>query len=461
MGNKFFRVQQYFKAHAFYNAALRSCPPEDKKQLSIIYSNLSATQLNLERTSEAIASATESIELDPENVKSYIRRGDAYARRCNWKEAYDDYLSAAKLQPNEQYHRRKMEFVKQKLLSSKMKKALSFYNLRNSLKEPLIPIEDETTGTVFDKNYAMKIMSEMINDTRPTTAVVQAMINKICEINRKLPNIVNIEHVGTIRIVGDTHGQFQDLINIFETHGYPSAESPYLFNGDYVDRGSMGIEILLTLFAWKLSDPRCIYMNRGNHETRVMNAFYGFENECKFKYSQQIFDALSDLFNTLPLGHIINDKILIVHGGLFSDQSVTIEKIQAMNRFDQPPDSGPLNDILWSDPMEQNGFAPSMRGVTRTFGPDVTAEFLEKNNLEILVRSHQVQEDGYGVMHNGKCITVFSAPNYIGQMGNKGAICRFCLDENGDYEGPFFDKFDAQPIPKMYPPMKFAQSSLF
>ena len=182
---------------------------------------------------------------------------------------------------------------------------------------------------------------------------------------------------------------------------------------------------------------------------------YGFENECKEKYSKAVFETFSKFFDTMPLGHILNDQVLVVHGGLFSDQTVDIAALQSKDRFGQPPESGPLNDILWSDPMEENGFAPSPRG-DGAFGPDVTQQFLDKNNLSLLIRSHQVQENGYGVMHNGKCITVFSAPNYIGQMGNKGAVVKLTFAEDGMLEKKEFEQFSAQPIPPKYPPMKYA-----
>ncbi|OHS98442.1 protein phsophatase-2A [Tritrichomonas foetus] len=193
----------------------------------------------------------------------------------------------------------------------------------------------------------------------------------------------------------------------------------------------------------------------------MMNAMYGFERECTSKYSKTMFHTFSDFFNTMPLGHIINGKVLVVHGGLFSDQTVTIDSIQKMNRIGQPPESGPLNDILWSDPMEEKGLAPSPRGVTRTFGPDITEQFLERNNLELLIRSHQVQENGYGVMHGGKCITVFSAPNYIGQMGNRGAIVKLSFSDDLKLQKTEYEQFTAQPIPPNYMPMKYANLGSF
>ena len=195
-----------------------------------------------------------------------------------------------------------------------------------------------------------------------------------------------------------------------------------------------------------------------------MNSLYGFEKECISKYGKAMYDQFSDFFNCLPLGHVINDRILIVHGGLFNDQTVTIKALNSdpkYNRFSQPPQNGPLNDILWSDPMVQNGFAPSPRGVTSTFGPDVTEKFLQNNHLELLIRSHQVQEKGVLEMHNQKCITVFSAPNYVGQMRNLGAVVKIVFNNDGSIKEKEFQTFEARPIPPEYPPMKYASFNFY
>jgi serine/threonine-protein phosphatase 5 len=190
-----------------------------------------------------------------------------------------------------------------------------------------------------------------------------------------------------------------------------------------------------------------------------MNSLYGFEKECVTKYSQGTFDDVSELFNALPIGHLLNERVLIVHGGLPSNPTITIEKFQSANRFCQPPEIGPLNDILWADPMEQRGLAPSPRGVSSTFGPDITDRFLRANHIELIIRSHQVVENGYAIQHGGKCITVFSAPNYIGQMGNKGAVCNITFKPDGSVVYPLgFTPFDAKPIPAKYRPMQFAST---
>ena len=119
---------------------------------------------------------------------------------------------------------------------------------------------------------------------------------------------------------------------------------------------------------------------------------------------------------------------MVVHGGLFKDDVVKLDDIRAIPRGREPPDSGLMSDLMWADPQPFPGRSPSKRGIGLSFGPDVTKKFLSDNNLELLVRSHEVKDEGYLVEHDGKCITIFSAPNYCDQMGNKGAFIRFNHD---------------------------------
>ena len=105
-----------------------------------------------------------------------------------------------------------------------------------------------------------------------------------------------------------------------------------------------------------------------------------------------------------------------------------------------------MSEALWSDPQPLPGRSPSKRGVGLSFGPDVTASFLQRNGLKMVVRSHEVKDEGYEVEADGKLVTVFSAPNYCDQMGNKGALLRF--DNKGDY---VVHQFEAVPHPPVRP----------
>jgi serine/threonine-protein phosphatase 5 len=182
-------------------------------------------------------------------------------------------------------------------------------------------------------------------------------------------------------VCGDVHGQFYDLLNIFKLNGPPSSKNPYLFNGDFVDRGSFSCEVIFTLFAYKLLYPDGMYLTRGNHETNNMNLMYGFHGEVLAKYDKTTFELFEIAFNWLPLGAVLGRKVLILHGGLFDDEKVTLEDLEKIDRSRQPPDSGPMCEMLWSDPVKQKGKFPSKRGVALGFGPDVTERFLKKNNL--------------------------------------------------------------------------------
>jgi len=246
-------------------------------------------------------------------------------------------------------------------------------------------------------------------------------------------------------VCGDTHGQFYDVLNIFKLNGYPSAANPYLFNGDFVDRGSFSVEVMLTYLLFKMACPDGIYLIRGNHETKNMNKIYGFEGEVRHKYDQKTFELFLEVFEHLPLAATIGGKVFVTHGGI-PVEPVTLDEIRKIKRGREPGDSGLMSDLLWADPQPFPGKAPSKRGVGYSFGPDITERFLQLNNLELLVRSHEVKDEGYVVEHGGKTITVFSAPNYCDSMANKGAFIRFdasCKTE--------FVQYEAVPHPNVKP----------
>eukprot|EP00957_Ditylum_brightwellii_P173666 13222385-Ditylum_brightwellii.AAC.1 len=135
-----------------------------------------------------------------------------------------------------------------------------------------------------------------------------------------------------ITVCGDTHGQYYDVLNIFEMNGYPSKNNPYLFNGDFVDRGSFSVETILTYLLFKMSDPECIYLTRGNHETKNMTNIYGFEGEVKAKYDDKIFSLFLEMFGYLPLAATIGDSVFVTHGGLPTEPGVTLDDVRKIKR---------------------------------------------------------------------------------------------------------------------------------
>jgi len=197
-------------------------------------------------------------------------------------------------------------------------------------------------------------------------------------------------------------------------------------------------------------------MSRGNHESDVMNKMYGFEGEVKSKYSSKMADLFTEIFNYLPLAHLVNNKIFVCHGGLFKEDGITLERIDKVSRFRQPPDEGVMCDLLWSDPQELPGRSPSKRGVGTQFGPDITENFVKDNNLLYVVRSHEVKPEGWERHHGGKCYTVFSAPNYCDTIGNRGAFFTITGDS---MDPPKITTFESVPHPTVRA-MAYASSFL-
>lgn len=223
-------------------------------------------------------------------------------------------------------------------------------------------------------------------------------------------------------MVGDIHGQYYDLLRIFEYCGFPDEDTPYLFMGDYVDRGKQGLECICLLLAYKIRYPGKIHMLRGNHESANINRMYGLFEECKRRYSVTLWKLFNEVFDCLPVAAVLEDAIFCVHGGLSPDMK-SLDQIAAIQRPTSVPDKGLLTDLLWADPCtDLNGWGESDRGTSYTFGPDVVEKFLDREGLDLVVRAHQVVEPGYEFFAGRQLVTVFSAPNYCGQFDNAGAV---------------------------------------
>jgi serine/threonine-protein phosphatase PP1 catalytic subunit len=224
-----------------------------------------------------------------------------------------------------------------------------------------------------------------------------------------------------IKICGDIHGQFSDLLRLFECGGYPP-ETNYLFMGDYVDRGSQSIESICLLMAYKIKYQSGIFLLRGNHESSLINRIYGFYDECKKRYSIKLWKLFGDCFNCLPIAAVIDEKIMCMHGGL-SPELNNFEQIQKISRPVEVPESGLLCDLLWSDPEKEiNGWEENERGVSFVFGEEVVSQFTKKFDIDLVCRAHQVVQDGYEFFAKRQLVTVFSAPNYCGEFDNNAAI---------------------------------------
>jgi len=264
-----------------------------------------------------------------------------------------------------------------------------------------------------------------VRSARPGKEVVlpERQITLLCHAARDIfiqqPILLELE--APIKIVGDVHGQYYDLLRLFEYGGFPP-EANYLFLGDYVDRGKQSLETICLLLAYKVKFPENFFLLRGNHECASINRIYGFYDECKRRYSIKLWRTFTECFNTLPVSAVVDEKILCMHGGL-SPELKSFEQVRRIMRPTDVPDSGLLCDLLWSDPDKDiSGWGENDRGVSYTFGSDVVTKFLNKHDLDLICRAHQVVEDGYEFFARRQLVTLFSAPNYCGEFDNAGAM---------------------------------------
>jgi diadenosine tetraphosphatase ApaH/serine/threonine PP2A family protein phosphatase len=214
----------------------------------------------------------------------------------------------------------------------------------------------------------------------------------------------------TVTVVGDTHGQLDDLFTIFSIRGLPTPENMYLFNGDFVDRGAHGCEVLATLFALKVLYPSAVFLNRGNHEARAQNAWMGFEEEILAKYTLpevtmeddrraalRVHILCEQVFDALPLAAVIHGKVFVCHGGLFRNDGVTMGHLKAISRKREPPLAGKsfedrvLEDLIWSDPRPTPSYPRNLvgrrvsdRGAGCEFGPAITSAFCNNNGFALV-----------------------------------------------------------------------------
>ncbi|EGN92500.1 hypothetical protein SERLA73DRAFT_172829 [Serpula lacrymans var. lacrymans S7.3] len=261
------------------------------------------------------------------------------------------------------------------------------------------------------------------------------IIDRGTELLRAEPNVLQVD--APITVCGDIHGQYYDLMKLFEVGGSP-ADTRYLFLGDYVDRGYFSIECVLYLWSLKIWYPDTLFLLRGNHECRHLTDYFTFKLECKHKYSERIYDACMDSFCALPLAAIMNKQFLCIHGGL-SPELNTLDDIRAIDRFREPPTHGLMCDILWADPIEpfgqetnnENFVHNHVRGCSYFFTYQAACQFLERNNLLSIIRAHEAQDAGYRMYRKTKTtgfpsvMTIFSAPNYLDVYNNKAAVLKY------------------------------------
>ena len=160
----------------------------------------------------------------------------------------------------------------------------------------------------------------------------------------------NVQPVASpVTICGDIHGQFHDLVELFNRGG-EIPDTSYIFMGDYVDRGYNSVETIQLLICLKVRYPGNITLLRGNHETRQTSALYGFYEESSRKYGNaNPWKYCMEVFDHLPVSAIVENSVFCIHGGL-SPEIKTIDQVRLIDRMMEIPHEGPFCDLMWSDP---------------------------------------------------------------------------------------------------------------
>ncbi len=274
-----------------------------------------------------------------------------------------------------------------------------------------------------------------------------ALADQCIAIVQQQPIVIKVR--APIKVFGDIHGQYQDLMRFFDLWGTPSDDTTgdieaydYLFLGDYVDRGSHSLETVCLMMALKVKYPEQVHLLRGNHEDRWINNAFGFADECSMRLGEDptdplsVFNKVNEMFDWLPLAAVIEDKLICLHGGIGS----TLKRVEQIEELKRPlevihevqtPIQQLVVDILWSDPtdndqeigIQQNYIRdPNNTGNIVKFGPDKVDEFLKENGLYMILRAHECVMDGFERFAGGSLITVFSATDYCGRHKNAGAV---------------------------------------
>ncbi|KAJ7163600.1 phosphoprotein phosphatase [Mycena crocata] len=485
--NKAFSAHDFPTAARLYSEAIERDPTDPT-----IWCNRAYTRMKLEEFGYALTDASQAIQLDAKYAKAYYRRATCNMQILKPQAAVADFRKVLALEPKNETVRSQMVATQKLIRKIEFEKAIEVEGEKSAVLRCQEIIADG--GCDVEKTYAGPKLSLVDAKYDITHEFITGMIQWFKD-GKALPKRyvweivlgahehfskeeslvkVDLEDGVTCDVIGDVHGQFYDMLHLYSLTGEPSDKHYLLMNGDLVDRGSWSIEVILTAFAFKWLYPRFYFINRGNHEAKDMNRSYGFEGEAKHKHGEQTYKLFAHVFTTLPLSTLLSatkpppnqagspilspqglKRYFVVHGGLFSKDNVTLEDIRKIDRIGrQPGQEGLMCELLWTDPQIMPGRGPSKRGVGIAFGPDVTRKWCTLNGVTGIIRSHEVRQDGYQIEHDGLCTTVFSAPNYVDQGGNKGAFIR--IDSAGTQQ---YTQFEATPHPPMKP-MAYLQGGL-
>lgn len=359
-GNTAFAAGRYGLAVDYYTKALGAA------QSAALYANRAFAHLKSEAYGSAIADADAALTLDSTFTKAYYRRGSALLALGRFRLAKRDFALVARTRPTDKDAAAKLAECDKAIKRAAFEAAIATDATRppSELLNPLVvQVPDGYSGPVLPRlptidvtpasaevcaadpdavgvhGISLRFVRALRDDLRSQRTLARRyaweLLIRINTLLRGLSSLVRATHPTSARyfnVCGDTHGQYYDTCNIFELAGEPSPTNPYLFNGDYVDRGSFSVENVLLLFAWKLLYPDHVHLTRGNHETKNLNRVYGFEGEVRSKYDSQTMDLFTEVFQALPLAAVIDQRVFVTHGGLFCTDGVTLNDIEKIGR---------------------------------------------------------------------------------------------------------------------------------
>ncbi|KAG1327771.1 Serine/threonine-protein phosphatase [Cocos nucifera] len=426
----------------------------NKRQEAACYPSLSMDQKSAEKLAEASAAEAEAVTAIWQAVKgaSAVHTEGALSENNSGSKVNgsSDCSSTDGLEPDVHLHPRAVVVAQEAVGDlAGLVRQLSLEHFENEGRRMYPSNSDPVYPTKFlnrqksPQGLHKKIISLLLRPRNWKAPVNRSFFLDYCDVDelchaaekifKQEPTVLQLK--APVKIFGDLHGQFGDLMRLFDEYGFPSTAGDityidYLFLGDYVDRGQHSLETISLLLALKIEYPGSIHLIRGNHEAADINALFGFRMECIERMGESdgiwAWTRFNQLFNFLPLAALIEKKIICMHGGI----GRSINSVEQIEKLERPitMDAGSiiLMDLLWSDPTENDsieGLRPNARGPGLVaFGPDRVADFCTKNKLQLIIRAHECVMDGFERFAQGQLITVFSATNYCGTANNAGAI---------------------------------------
>ena len=256
---------------------------------------------------------------------------------------------------------------------------------------------------------------------------IHQILAQVTEVFKKEPSLLELP--APITVCGDIRGQIYELIRIFDKTGYPP-ETRYLFLGNYGDYHS--VDTVCLLFCYKIKYPDRVFMLRGSYDCHTWMRLRGFHDEIEQVYgNMSLLNAFGGCFEWLPFAAIVGEKIFCVHGGI-SPELESLDDIRRLKRPMPTPEEGFILDLLWTDPDPdvECWDVNEERGISWTYGLKPVQEFLNRFELDLIVRGNQAVMNGYEFpfMPEMTCLTLFSASNHKYEYENRGAV--LTIDEN-------------------------------